>query len=1043
MNCSACGSSVGRDDKFCRECGRPQDPQVADALAAERRPLTIMFVDLVGSTELSGAVDPEEFRDVISAYYEICADAIGRYDGHVVKYMGDGAMVYFGYPVAHEDDPRRAVHAALEIAHDVPLLQRRLPAEVRSSINARIGIHTGLTIVGEHGSGLARESLAVGATPNVAARLENVAGSGDVVISDATHASVETSFTFDDLGPLQLKGVAQPVRGYRVTGVIDRPATVLGRGRMVGRRRELDLIVAAAQRLTGHASAAVMVEGQPGLGKSRLVDAVRRQLAPMRLRWAVASCSPFHENSSLFAFAAIVERLAGIEPGDTATARLRKLGDLLARCGIDRPDAQPLLARLTAVDQPDQLIEYPPQVVKQRTFLLLREILCAAADEPLVVVIEDLHWADPSTIELVHDACTLPLDAPVLLLMTARPTSRIADVRNAATAVRLRSLDPDEMRELIVELAGPNRPPQDVVDLIALRSDGVPLFAEELIRATWRDRAKAAPAVDAVDRIPVTLQGSLAAQLDRLGPTKRLVQHASTLGREFRADLLRAITPDSVDVERGLEQLVAADILIASSESGQVYEFRHALIRDAAYDSMLRRTSRRLHAEVARAYEAQFVVESSAHPELVAEHWRRAGNDRAAARHFNRAGRRFVRVDANEEALAAYSRGVQCLRDVLAEYELFDELPPDASEVEAELVELLTEQGRLLGLAGNRESAEASFRSAMEFAHDRVAMASLHRQVGTTHEQDRPRALAAFDAAEQALGPPDDHLRWRQEWLQVAFARLGMHYWFDDTDEMERLITRIKPFVDTHATHHQRAEFYEQITLTELRREHYLISDAACDHVRSFVAGAELAGDVSQLAEAWFLSGFCRAIGRDGVAAVDELNRALVLARRCGHQTIEVRCLAYLAVASRLVGAVAETEQHSSLARAKSIEAGMVEYVALADANDAWVALQRGDLETGRRLAEAADAEWSSMSMVWPFRWFALLPMLSIGVARSDVAMVVGAVERLLSPSQQRLPDSFVALLERVIQQRDETVETIIATAGAAIVEAARSGMRP
>ena len=656
-----------------RAARAPAEPGVATVpCAAERRQLTIMFVDLVGSTALAGRLDPEEMREVIRPFQDLVTREIRRWEGHVAKLMGDGILAYFGWPEAHEDEAERAVRAALAVAGTIPALVT--PAG--EALAVRIGIATGLVVVGDLvGQGAAREEAVVGGTPNLAARLQTMALPGKVVVSGATQRLVRGLFHFADLGPLALKGIAGPVQGFTVTGertVQDRfEAHQAGAPLpLVGRSQELALIVERWGLARYGRGQAVLLVGEPGIGKSRLVLALRDRLRAEPFVSLRYNCSPFHTNSALHPVIEQIARAAGFVAADRATARLGKLEALAARA-TGTEDGVPYLADLLGL-APSGRHALPPlttQERKGRTFrALLAQLDGLARQRAVLIVLEDAHWCDPTTLELFEQVVERIRSLPVLLLTTFRPEFA-APWAGAGHATRLvlNRLDQAEARAIVGEVAGGHALPQELVETVVERSDGVPLFVEELTRTVLelgllreadggRGLAARLPAV----AVPMTLNDSLLARLDRLGPAKEVAQVGAVIGREFSRALLASVSDrDESRLADALDRLVAAELIIRRGPlAGPLYAFKHALVQDVAYQSLLRSRRQQLHHKVAEAIQAGPVGEGVGPPEVLAHHLTEAGHLLRALAAWLAAGERAWRRSAYREAIAHLRRGI-------------------------------------------------------------------------------------------------------------------------------------------------------------------------------------------------------------------------------------------------------------------------------------------------------------------------------------------------------------------------------------------------
>jgi class 3 adenylate cyclase len=632
---------------------------------AERRQLTVMFCDLVGSTPLAVRYDPEDLREVIGTYYGCVADAVARFAGFIAKYMGDGILIYFGYPKAHEDDAERAVRAGLALIEAVARLATPEP------LNVRLGIASGLVVVGDLiGEGSAREQSVVGETPNLAARLQSLAQSGVLVIAESTRRQIGALFEVQDLGPQHLPGFADPQRAWRVigeSGVISRfEALRTGETRLIGRDEEIELLCRRWAQAKAGAGRAVLISAEPGIGKSRLAEAFRQALeeAPYtRLRYF---CSPHHQDSALFPFIVQLERAAGFERDDIPAIRLVKLEALVAPNEPAEGDVQ-ILAELLSLplDRRYAPLDLTPQRKKEKTFeALLRQLAGVARRQPVLMIFEDLHWADPSSRELLDLMVGRVERLPVLLIATFRPEFEPPWTGQPhVTTVSLRRLGQEESRELVRGLIHASATLSgEVVNEIVERTDGVPLFIEELTKAILENAIRTIPVTSST--VPATLHASLMARLDRLGPTaKEIAQIGSAIGREFSYHLLIATSQrPAAQVQDGLGSLVNAGLVFQRGAIPEAaFSFKHALVQDAAHGTLLRAARQRLHARIAEALEAHSAELMDIQPELFAQHYAEAGVVEKSVVYWSKAGHRSGACSAMAEAAAQYQKGLDQL----------------------------------------------------------------------------------------------------------------------------------------------------------------------------------------------------------------------------------------------------------------------------------------------------------------------------------------------------------------------------------------------
>ena len=633
---------------------------------AQRRSLTLAFVDLVDSTAFATRLDPEDLREVLNGFQAAVAGAVNAYDGSVVHSEGDGVLACFGWPVAHEDDAERAVRASLAAIAAVG----ELPDAGGQSLVCRAGIATGTVVVAQEAGSL----KIYGDALYLASRLRASGPPGSVVLADPTRRILNDLFAFESLGVSLPRGFDVPVEVWRLLG----EGTAQGRFAalrgpaitpFVGRRRELALLLDRWRQATEGRGQVVLLAGQGGIGKSRLVLALRERLAADRGTAIALYCSPHFADTALYPVRGLLRRAAHLSRADPPERQLERLEALLAQGTAQAADAASLLGELLAIPGQGRHRheDLTPQQRKERTLaVLLDQLDGLAARRPLLVVFEDIHWADPSTLELLRRVAARVARLPVLLVITFRPDAGApASGFGPATMSRLERLQPDEASAMLAQVAGGRDLAPEVARSILDRSEGVPLYLEELTRAVLA--APSQPQGDADPpppaAVPVTLQGSLLAQLDRLDGAKEVAQLAAVIGREFRRDVLAAVTgiPDRL-LGPVLQRLVASGLLARTAfEEGESYAFKHGLLADAAYGTLLRSRRRELHERVARELAASFPEIGADYPEVLAHHCALAGLAREAVDHRCRAGERAAQRFANAEAIGHYRQALDLL----------------------------------------------------------------------------------------------------------------------------------------------------------------------------------------------------------------------------------------------------------------------------------------------------------------------------------------------------------------------------------------------
>ena len=645
----------------------PTKPVSQDA--AERRQVTVMFSDLVGSTALSARMDPEDLREVISAYQKCVAETVRRFGGFVAKYMGDGVLIYFGYPQAHEDDAERAVRAGLELIAAVAGLK------TRASLQTRVGIATGLVVVGDLiGSGEAQERGIVGETPNLAARLQGVAEPNTVVIAEATLKLLGNLFELQDLGAKDLKGIAAPVRAWaalRASSAEGRFEALHATGltALVGREEELELLLRRWSRAKSGEGQVVLLSGEAGIGKSRLTAALLERLAGephTRLRYF---CSPQHTDSAFYPIIGQMERAAGLAHDDTAQAKLDKLDAVLAQTATSAQDAA-LFAEMLSLPNDGRYpaLELTPEQRRQRTLeALTAQLAGLARQQPVLMIVEDAHWIDPTSLEAFGRTVDHIKTLSVLLIVTFRPEFNAPWAgRSHVASVALNRLGERETAAIITHLVGNKELPADVMAEIVERTDGIPLFVEEITKAVLEAEGdgEARRTVETVPSpglaVPASLHASLMARLDRLGPAKEVAQMGAAIGREFSHALLVAvIRKPEAELGSALDRLITAGLLFRQGVPPHAsYLFKHALVQDAAYGTLLREPRRALHARIAEILEIQFGEIAEPQPELLARHCTEAGLIEKAAGLWGKAGQRSLERSALMEAVTQFTRAL-------------------------------------------------------------------------------------------------------------------------------------------------------------------------------------------------------------------------------------------------------------------------------------------------------------------------------------------------------------------------------------------------
>lgn len=864
VTCSDCGFANEPDEEFCGGCGKAIAKDVSpsaerartrEAPDAERRQLTVMFCDLVGSTALAERLDPEELRELLAQYQDACGEVIQRYEGHIARYVGDGLLVYFGYPKAHEDDPQRAVRAGLGIVEAIQGLGAKL-THPEVNLAVRIGITTGTVVVGDIGSGERREQQAiVGETPNLAARLQGLAGPNAVVIGASTRRLLAGLFDWDDLGEQRLKGVSQPLRAYRVRGESSAPSRFEAEAQkgltpLVGREEEIGLLLKRWEQAKEGGGQVVLLSAEAGTGKSRIVRAFRERLGEAPHSRVLYYCSPYHQHSALYPAIEQLERALRLEKTDAPDQKLDKLDAVLSKLGLLVRDLGPVLAAFLSLPASER---YPPIALspdeRRRKTLeaMVAMIEAMTSQQPVLMVVEDAQWVDPSTLELLGLLVDQLRSKRFLMLVTFRPEfaspwSGYAHV----TAITLNRLSGKECATLVMKVTGGKSLPQEVLEQIVAKTDGVPLFVEELTK----NLLESGLLVEKGERlvlsgplpplaIPASLQDSLMARLDRLARVKDVAQLAATLGRTFSHELIAAVAQlKESTLNDALAELVAAGLIYRRGvPPAAAYEFKHALVQDAAYQSLLKSTRQQYHHRIARVLEERFPQIVQTQPELLAHHYTEAHLTVQAIGYWRKAAEQASERAGYVEALAHLAQGLELIKTLPDTPERTrEELDAHLRQAEAlhflgrraEIIKLLLEQQERLerlgdpSLAGQYyfwvgwahawlghrvEAARNLSRSLSEATRsgDEALMGRVHRALALECSYSgRPfgEAIAHARQAVALLERTADRL-W---YSQALFALSYCCYYAGDFDEALEAAARLDALGETTGSRRARAE---------------------------------------------------------------------------------------------------------------------------------------------------------------------------------------------------------------------------------------------
>ncbi|MCS3452014.1 MULTISPECIES: adenylate/guanylate cyclase domain-containing protein [Bradyrhizobium] len=757
---------------------------------AERRQVTVMFSDLVGSTSLSARMDPEDLREIITAYHRCVAETVRRFGGFVAKYMGDGVLIYFGYPQAHEDDAERAVRAALVLIDEIATLAAPEPLQVR------IGAATGMVVIGDLvGSGEAQERGIVGETPNLAARLQAIAEPNTVVIAGATRGLLGNIFELRDLAPRELKGIAGPVKAFavlRASSVESRFEAMHPGGltALVGREEELELLLRRWARAKTGEGQMVLLSGEAGIGKSRLTAALMEALAAephTRLRYF---CSPQHADSAFYPLIGQFERAAGFVHGDTPQTKLDKLGALLRQTSTSGEDAA-LLAEMLSLPNDGRYpaLELVPKQRRQKTLAALSlQLETLARSSPVLMILEDAHWSDPTSLEAFGHTVEQIAKLPVLLIVTFRPEFEPPWIGQPhVTALTINRLAEHEIGAIIDRVIGNKPLPANIRNDIIERTDGIPLFVEEMTKAVLEagNELEALQTVTSVPSpvlaVPASLHASLMARLDRLGAAKEVAQIGAAIGREFSHALLTAVVRKTeAELGSALVRLIQAGLLFRQGLPPlATYLFKHALVQDVAYGTLLRTSRKQLHGRIANTLEKEFPELIEAEPELLARHCAEAGFNEQAIRYWRAAGEKAVRRASNREAIGHFRQALVLIEKQSSEIDRSESELAILSQLGPALMSVYSWSAPEVGVAFERaEHLARKLQSSVDLAPPLAGLWLFHTARGQFFRAEEI-TKELFHVARTVQDPDIElqahHCAWPVCWFRGALSEAKAH----------------------------------------------------------------------------------------------------------------------------------------------------------------------------------------------------------------------------------------------------------------------------
>jgi class 3 adenylate cyclase/tetratricopeptide (TPR) repeat protein len=1002
------------------------------AVEGERKHVTVLFVDVSGFTALSAQLDPEDVHRFMARAFELMLAEVHRYEGTVNQFLGDGIMALFGAPIAHEDHAQRAVHAALGIRRRLAEYQEDLRRDPGITFAVRQGINTGLVVVGTIGSGLRMDYTAVGDTTNVAARLQQTARPGQIVISESTRRAVAGRFEDRTLGGLDLKGKTEPVQAWEVLSARESRTRLdveseRGLSAFSGRERDLELLEAQLHHASAGQGRIVLVSGEPGIGKSRLLREFRARTHGSA-EWLEGRSSSIGAGTAFHPLVSLLKRAFEIREEDSEQETIAKIDRKVGAIDDDLRAVLPVIRFLLSVDPGEAgFAAREPRHRRSEIFAALRLFLLRAAQDRLqILVLEDLHWADQATQDwLAFMAESIPTTRMLMILTYRTGYTPPEQVRGVDLA--LTSLTPEAALEIARSKLGAGSVGGTLQTLILRKAEGNPFFLEEIVRSLQEvgavrltdDGAVILTKSDSEIVVPDQIQDLLMSRIDRLDEgQKRVLQVAAAIGPDFTGGLIDRVLQTAGVGEASLRTLVTSELIRPRADGTEVtYTFGHALTQDVAYSSLLLQRRRELHRRIGAALEEVYADRLSEQYELLAYHFERGDAPAKAVDYLAKAGAKAQRTYLNHEA------GRLC-RAALSVLKTVPTAIPDAdtrARTSAELHERLGDVGHF---TGNYADAVAEYEAAVADSPEghTLLRARLNRKVASVWSTQRKYedAVRASERAETMLGMARDEPAWWQEWVQVHLDRMGIAYWQADAEGMAKIADKARDAVVRAATASQRAQFFVNLAMMAYRRDRYAVDDETLENCRAALAAWEASGQPSEISVGHFNLGFAH-LWRDELDAAEEhLQTALTLTERTGDVVHQSRCLTYLAVAARKRGRLDDVRRYVSQVLPVASAGQMLEYIGTAKGNLSWIAWRLGAMDEVVQNGRAAVEVWQELPIVYSFQWTALVPLVAASIRSGETEAALGYVRILLAPPQQRLPAEISEVLAEAVRLWDE-----------------------
>jgi class 3 adenylate cyclase/tetratricopeptide (TPR) repeat protein len=1027
--------------QLCASKSQSKEPTTTD----ERKSVTVLFSDISGFTALSEKLDPEEVHRLINGCFDRLVPIVKKYDGTIDKFIGDEIMALFGAPIAHEDDPERALRAALEMMDAIAAFN----GDQGTNFGMHIGINTGRVVAGKVGTEGRRDYSVMGDSVNVAARLEAASEVGEIFVGPTTYEATANLFEFERVPPLVVKGKEAPLRVHRLVAAkktVTRERGIRGlRAPLTGRDHEFHQIRASIQRLQTGRGCLVTIVGEAGLGKSRLI-AEARSIVPANTTWAEGRALSYTSGRSLSVARELMFSLLGLvsdSPNVTAAA-LRQ--HLETQSPIAAANSYPYLARLLELPldsgAQEQVALLSGEALQTRMFESFRDYVHHRAQQPLVLVWEDLHWSDPSSLQLLEEVVPLVTAAPLLIICVSRlenttSTRLLADLRQRvpenASWIELRPLDSQQSNSLVEALLKIENLPAHTRALIIDRAEGNPFYIEELLRSLLDAGAIAVGAngpqlvsdVQAIE-IPATLEGVLHARIDRLEPhQKATLQKASVIGRIFNRHLLQWMMTEGGHnewpIDRILAELQERQFVESREEQGaethglnaDEFIFKHAITHDTVYQSLLRSTRRQLHHVVARAFEELFPDRLADLSPTLGYHFERAEVFDRAADYLSRAADASKTTFANAEAIGFYESAIRAAQRL-------PEVDVGYCEVIARLSENL---GDVLTCVAEHEKARTALERALQMTAEAnlIPRARLLRKIGVSHSLQRHFSATeqAFAAAERELEPGARDASWWEEKVYVQLERMHLFYWQGMVAEMRRISESYHAAIETHGSATQQTKFLKMLALGLLMESQFRPSAECVAFAQNAVKASESIHDHAEVCYVRFTLGLIQVFRSEPAEAIAALSEALELAQRIGERVLESRCLTYIALANRRLGNVDHARAFAERTLAFATKLEMPEYIAMSKANLAWVGWKENRFDDCQVLSEEALKLWHDMKDPYSMDWIALWPLIAVALANGRVEQALDFARGLFAESQHPLEDEVMLETKRAIDLWD------------------------